>query len=113
MYNYTINLTYRETDDDNVYRSELLKCLNIPTIDGSIDPHILSLFNEYGENYNTILDKLKNNTQYPFSSMSCRSLFFLLFAWEYFYENHKLLQALHYNKDIDNAIKNLLNKILI
>lgn len=112
MYNYTINLTYRETDDDGIYRSELLKCFNIETID-NIEPEILSIYNEYGEKYNTILDKLKKNTHSVFSSMSCRSLFFVLFAWEYFNENHKLLQALHYNKDVDNAIKNLLNKISI
>tara|TARA_B110000046_G_scaffold139137_2_gene145504 strand:- start:4226 stop:4564 length:339 start_codon:yes stop_codon:yes gene_type:complete len=112
MYDYTITLTYRGTEDDGVYRKELLQCFNIDTID-DIDPHILSIYNEYGEKYDTIIEKLKNNTCYGFSDMPYRSLFILLFAWEYFYENHKLLQALHYNKDIDNALKNLLNKISI
>lgn len=112
MYNYTINLTYRATDDDNIYRSELLKCLNAESID-DVDSHILSIYNEYGEKYSTIWDKLRKNAHPGFSELPCRSLFVLLFAWEYFYENHKLLQALHYNKDIDKALKNLLNKISI
>lgn len=109
MYNYSVNLTYRDTDDDDVYRSELLECLSTPSIEG-VDPHILSVYDEYGENYDIILDKLKI-TQHHFSSMSCRSLFFLLFCWEYFYENHKLLQALHSNVGVDKALETLLNKI--
>ena len=113
MYNYSVNLTYRN-ENDTIYRRELLSCLNMSEYDNDgVNKKIDLLYDIFKEHFNDMLSFIKNNHPYsgiiPFDDKSC---FMFLFAWEYFYETHQLLVEIH-NKGKDIADKKtiLFNKI--
>ena len=114
MYNYSANLTYRNSEDDMLYRKELLDCFYLDEYDDDINKKIGGIYEKYREKYNSILCSLKNTGHILFSNLPDASLFIILFSWEYWFENHLFLQSLH-SGDINESKlceKQLLNKIV-
>ena len=114
MYNYSANLTYREHDDDTIYRKELLDCFNQNEYEDDISKIIDCIYSKYGEKYNSILSALKDTGNVLFNTLPEPNLFMVLFSWEYWFENHLFLQSLHKGEinDINLRERGLLNKIV-
>lgn len=114
MYNYSAKLTYRNSDDDILYRKELLGCFNLNEYSDDLNKRIGRIYDKYREKYNSILCCLKESKHVLFSNLPDASLFIVLFSWEYWAENHLFLQSLH-KENVDECKlyeRQLLNKIV-
>lgn len=112
MYNYSINLSYRESDDTR-YRKELLACFYMEEYGDELINRIGKLYEEVKDYYKNIITAIKpKHPLSPFKSVEDTDCFMFLFAWEYFYETHQLLVAIH-NKEPDIGEKQqlLLNSV--
>ena len=95
MYDYSTVLSYRDFDD-TVYRKEILQCFNITEYSETINIEILALYEIVGSYYKQIIMEIKkNNNIAMLTGASSKECFVLLFSWEYFYENHNLLNAIN------------------
>ena len=114
MYNYSINLTYLDIDDDKQdtqYRKELLDVFEIKEykheiIMTSIDT-IYDKFKQHKQ-VNNILQELIKNNSFPFE-IDKKTAFTMLFSFENFYFSHNAFQHL---ERISNIEKNLYDKII-
>jgi hypothetical protein len=104
MYNYSINLTYLDIDDNNQdtqYRKEYLNAFNIKQYDETI---VMKTLNElYGKykNNDQMKDLFKYRTNNIFS-FNDEMFFTMCFAFETFYYFHKCLVDLNNNNTIDD-----------
>jgi hypothetical protein len=114
MYNYSAKLTYQNSDNDTVYRKELLDCFDLKEYDDSINDTIGVIYKQYGEKYNNIFSSLKDTKYILFTNLSDADLFIVLFSWEYWFENHLFLQSLQNENlsEIKLCEQQLLNKIV-
>jgi len=101
MYNYSKNLTYRSDLSGTTYRKELLECFYLKEYSDNINIKIGKLYKKVKEYYKEIIKIiLKNNPMIGiFSKLDDETCFTYLFAWEYFYENHLLLQCIQNNPE--------------
>ena len=115
MYNYLIDLNYKEHDNDDIYRSELLKCFNLHEYNDNINFEIKKLYDIVKEHYTPILHHLKNNKRLAFFNISEDHLYFtFLFSWDYFYDNHEFLKSINSKNDnYEKTKNNLINKLII
>ena len=121
MYNYSLNVNYKNTNkEDDDYRSLLLKAFNLEQYDND------KIMKTNKMIYDTIKDNLKIKSiinllkKYKYSSIFIiddnepELYFVFLFSFEYFDLYHKCLQELHYNNTISessyNKLFNELNK---
>tara|TARA_Y100000996_G_scaffold167420_1_gene130087 strand:- start:446 stop:802 length:357 start_codon:yes stop_codon:yes gene_type:complete len=113
MYNYSIDLSYREKDNDTIYRKELLNCFGFKEYTDDINLEIEKIFKKVREHYKNIITNIKNkNMLGPFSEIDDLTCFTILFSWEYFYENHQILKSiLSQDPHLQENITNLTNKI--
>jgi hypothetical protein len=111
MYNYSLKLSYKQSDRDDTYRKELLKAMNLEKYDTDaisnifkteilplLEPHFINVFS-----------MIKNNFQLPvlLDNEMCLTL---LFAWEYFDLLHLCLGEIKENK-VENSITNLIAEL--
>ena len=111
MYNYSLKLSYKETDGDDTYRKELLKAMNLEKYDNEnisnvIKTEILPLLEPHFIN---VFSMIKDNFQLPvpLNNEMCLTL---LFAWEYFDLLHLCLGEIKENK-VENSITNLIAEL--
>lgn len=112
MYNYATILSYK-TLDDTIYRKELLQCFNMTEYSDIINTKIYALYKTVATYYEEIIQTIKKtNTIAMLAGASSEECFMLLFSWEYFYDNHNLLNAISENKEnIAELVSVLLGKI--
>jgi hypothetical protein len=117
MYNYSLNLTYRD-NNDTVYRKEILETFNLKEYSNKINEEIDNLY-EIHKNY--YIDIIKSIQEYhpmalaslAFGKMKDKECFMVLFSWDYFYENHQYLHSIINNLDDILVRKNtLIDKII-
>ncbi len=66
MYNYLTKLTYRDFENDEIYREELLKCFNLDEYTDNINSEIQKLYEIVKEHYPSIIESLKKIKNLPF-----------------------------------------------
>jgi len=121
MYNYSINTTYLDIEDekqDTQYRKELLDVFNIIEYKHeTIMTSIHSIFEKYGT-HKQVIDILKiliaSEQRFPFE-VDQETAFMMLFSFQNFYFFHNALCDLERNENInpelyDKIIKNLQKK---
>jgi hypothetical protein len=121
MYNYSINTTYLDIEDekqDTQYRKELLDVFNIEEYrHESIMNCMTNIFEKYGTNkqvVNILKTLIENETKFPID-LTQETAFMMLFSFQNFYFFHKALCDLERNENInlelyDKIIKNLQKK---
>ncbi len=120
MYNYDINLTYYQKDNDTVYRKEILDIFNLKQFDDSIIvKHIEQIYYKYENNtqIQNIIKNIKNNKKFKKFQLFGNgtrdvTYFLLLFSFDNFFLIHKCLQDLNKNNKItDKNYDDLCNNI--
>ena len=110
MYNYSLNLTYQLSDNDDIYRKELLQFFNLPEFDYDIiNKYIKNIICEVAPHFEPIYKKMNEKNQMPFT-LDKQTCITLLFDWEHFYLFYLCLKEIKENA-ITNSITNLLNKL--
>ena len=110
MYNYNFEMTYKSKDDET-YRKELLKALNIEKFDTKIMVeklnNLLKLFNDECKDFFDIIRK-KYKVPFELDDFSC---FQILFSWENLDKMHETLKYFFINNVFDKKIilEHLLN----
>ena len=100
MYNYSLNLTYKHTDCDTVYRKELLDCFFLKSYTDKINDNIKKLFNDVNKHFSNVLMFLKKNSTFALmGELDDITCFTLLFSWEYLFDTHELLKSIFNNTD--------------
>ena len=103
MYNYSLQLTYREIDGDSgdtKYREEFLAAFKLKKWEGDkiekafdyIYPIVESELKKHG-----LIEYAKNNSPFPFG-LNDQTTLVLFFSFENFYLFHKCLQDFSKNK---------------
>ena len=112
MYNYLVNLSYRDKND-TVYRKELLECFYMTEYTDEINNKIRDLYTTVEKYYKDITHIIKNkNSSTFFASLDEPACFTILFSWEYFHEHHQLLVEIYNKTDkIGEKKKILIDKI--
>lgn len=111
MYNYSLQLTYKNDICDDMYRKELLNAFHLEKYDNSvisneIQNNILPLIEEsFGEIF-TMLNK-HSTFPFPLDNQLCVTL---LLSWEYFHLFHLCIGEIKEN-NVKNSITNLINEI--
>jgi hypothetical protein len=111
MYNYSLKLTYNITENDDIYRNELMQVFGIQTYNGeiinnTINKEIIPLVKTHFE---PIYKTMNEYNKFPFSldESICMTL---LLAWEYFHLFHLCLGEIKENK-ITDSITNLISEL--
>ena len=119
MYNYSINLKYKNLDEeqsDTQYRKELLDVFSLQEYDEDMIKKQDTLFEKLKNEYSEITSCIINNDRLALiRNVNENDAFMILFSWDYFYDNHNLISAILTNKDrkvIDTLKKKLINIIL-
>jgi hypothetical protein len=111
MYNFNYNLTYNESDDDDVYRNELLEVFFLSKYDGekinsSVNNIIKPLIKPYFKDVFELMNK-ENELPIALDDYTC---IILLLSWEYFYLFHRCIGEIK-RKDVKDSITNLLSEL--
>ena len=94
MYNYKLELTYREKDDTQ-YRKELLLVFGLTEYTDKINQYIDALYKDIKEEVKPVINSLlENDPLTMFSKLDENGCFMILFSWDYFHETHQLIRAL-------------------
>lgn len=120
MYNYSLNLKYKDLEDEEAsntqYRKELLAVFSLQEYTSDMIHNQDILFDSVKTHYNDIFKCIKENDSLALiGSIDDKSAFMVLFSWEYFHDNHKLLKAIlskHHDDNITMLKYNLINKII-
>ena len=116
MYNYSIKLDYinRSNDEsDTQYRKEILAVFDMKEYSSEMIKKQDLLFSKVEKEYDEILNYLKNNDRLALiRNITKKDCFMILFSWEYFYNNHLLLQAILGNASQDR-IKLMKDKLFL
>lgn len=113
-YNYSLDLNYKNCDNDTIFRKELLGCFNLEQYEDKINDLIYDLYLEVSEHYLEIIKQVrKNNKMCSLFQLEDKDCFKLLFSWDHFHNNHLLLKSIKSkNKtDIEKNINELLKNI--
>ena len=111
MYNHLLKLTYRNFENDDVYRNEILAVFNLEKynddfISNEIKNNILPLIEPH---FKEIFSLLKTQISFPFE-LDNRLCVTLLLSWQFFDLFHVCIGEIKEN-NIQNSITELLNKI--
>jgi len=118
MYNYSLQLTYREIDGDSgdtKYREEFLAAFKLKKWEGDniekafdyIYPMVEPELKKHG-----LIEYAKNNSPFPFG-LNDKTTLVLFFSFENFYLFHKCLQDFSKNKSFDTENVELLKKSIL
>lgn len=114
MYNYSLKLTYNESDSDTIYRKELLEAFKLKEYDfnkitGVLDEEIMPLVKQY---FDPVFESLNKHNRFPFAldKHICSTI---LLSWEYFYLFHNCVGEIYQknNDKITTSIKTLISAI--
>ena len=104
MYNYSLILTYKN-NDDTTYRKELLEAFHLKEYTHEINKYRDQLYDQVKNEYSEVVQCLTQNDPLAmFRSLNEKDCFMLLFSWDFFYDNHQLLKAIH-NKTDDISLR--------
>ena len=111
MYNYSLQLTYKNDPGDELYRKELLNVFHLEKYDNSvisteIQNNILPLIEEHFKEIFAMLNK-HSTFPFPLDNHLCVTI---LLSWEYFYLFHLCIGEIKEN-NVKNSITNLINEI--
>ena len=111
MYNYSLKLSYKQSDNDDTYRKEMLKAMNLDKYDNKGIQNIIKteIIPVLEPHFYEVFELMKKNNEYPFS-LDNETCVILLFAWEYFDFLHLCLGEINKN-NITNSITNLTNEL--
>jgi|TARA_B100000795_G_scaffold93235_2_gene68226 hypothetical protein len=113
MYNYLLELTYKDIDSDEVYRNELLDVFGLSEYNDEVNKNIDNLYTEHAEFFKDVIISIrKHNRLSMVRELDENTAFMFLFSWEYFYETHEVLKAINSNHDTLIKKQILLDKIL-
>jgi hypothetical protein len=112
MYNHSLNLKYREIDSDTQYRKEVLEVFGMDEYtDSIIDNKINILQQKVGEFYNDVYPLVeKYDKLASILGITKEHCFIILFSWEFFYENHAVLNAI-FEKKPNDVIQSHINEL--
>lgn len=121
MYNYTLQVKYKNNDDeDQNYRNLLLNAFYLEQYDNDIIMNKMKLIYDIIKNNDKIKSIIQLLKKYKYSSIFIINdnepelYLIFLFSFEYFDLFHKCLQELHFNNTITelsyNTLYNELNK---
>ena len=115
MYNYLTEISYRNSDDDEQYRKELLKCFNLESYSDEIINRIYILYDLVKEYYSDVIKELKKHNNFE-NIILCfgnndKTYFNILFSWDFFFENHQLLRSIHLKEKINESKELLIKRI--
>lgn len=119
MYNYSIQLNYKNLSDDasdTQYRKEVLDVFSMNEYSEDMIKKQDALFEQLKDEYSEITKCIMNNDRLALiRNVSENDAFMILFSWDYFYDNHNLICAILTNQEreiIDELKKKLINIIL-
>ena len=103
MYNYSLELSYKNSDNDTIYRKELLEAFRLKEYDfdkitSILDTEIIPIIKNH---FDPIFKALNKYNRFPFSldeKICCT----ILLSWEYFYLFHKCIGEIFIEKIYDN-----------
>tara|TARA_R110002073_G_C9077747_1_gene546520 strand:- start:111 stop:464 length:354 start_codon:yes stop_codon:yes gene_type:complete len=116
MYDYSIILSYKE-HDDTIFRKELLQCFKMTEYleSGELRTRIDALYEIVSPHYSKIIQAIQETNNLALlaggKGTTKRLCFMLLFSWDYFHDNHNLLNAINNGVLIDEMTTALLDKI--
>ena len=112
MYNYSLKLTYRTSNDDDVYRDELMQAFDIQTYDSEVINNIINkeLNPLLKDQFLIVYQTMNKHNQFPFT-LEDSVCVTLLLSWEYFNLFHLCLGEIKENK-ITNSITNLISELI-
>tara|TARA_B100000963_G_scaffold301403_1_gene274046 strand:- start:9 stop:341 length:333 start_codon:yes stop_codon:yes gene_type:complete len=109
MYNFKIQVNYKDSDNDDIYRTQLCKCFDVEEYQHEI---FMSTMKEIFETFrnNSHFNKLVKFAVSKFGEPEELYAFMYLFSWDYFELLHKCLIDLENTHAIlDTNLNNLLN----
>lgn len=110
MYNYSLNLTYYTSNDDDIYRKELLQVFNLQEYNNDIIiKNIINIIPIIDPYFEPIYKLMNEKNQFPFT-LDKQTCIILLFDWKHFYLFHECLKEIKCN-NITNSIQILLNEL--
>ena len=119
MYNYSIDLTYKNLEgdaSDTQYRKELLEVFSMSEYNAEMIYKQDVLYESLKSDYTQIIKCIFENDYLALMrKIDGKSCFMILFSWEYFYDNHLLIKAILSKDTVENINKLkelLINKIL-
>ena len=116
MYNYSIQLNYKNLSDDasdTQYRKEVLDVFSMNEYSEDMIKKQDALFEQLKDEYSEITKCIMNNDRLALiRNVSENDAFMILFSWDYFYDNHLLLQAILGNASKDK-IKLMKDKLFL
>lgn len=125
MNNYNINFecTYHKCDNntDDVYRNELIKAFNVvdENLDNNLDDTMVKITENIDKLYllfksndklKGVLSKIKSRIFF-LSNQTDDYCFLFLFGYETFHIMHNILKKYEVNENLDESIKELIDKI--
>ena len=119
MYNYSLKLKYKtvsEEETDTQYRKEVLDVFYMKEYNEEIIRKQDLLFDRIKDEYSEITKCIMNTDRLALiRNVNECDAFMILFSWDYFYDNHKLIRAIlkkEQREIIENLKKDLINIIL-
>ena len=111
MYNYSLKLSYKQSDNDDTYRKEILKVMNLDKYDNKDIQNIIKteIIPVLEPHFHEVFELMKKYNEFPFA-LDNEACVILLFAWEYFDLLHLCLGEINKN-NITNSITNLINEL--
>ena len=103
MYNYSIQLNYKNLSDDasdTQYRKEVLDVFSMNEYSEDMIKKQDALFEQLKDEYSEITKCIMNNDRLALiRNVSENDAFMILFSWDYFYDNHNLICAILTNQE--------------
>ena len=118
MYDFNINLTYHQKDNDTLFRKEMLDVFKLKKFSNDINKQVETLYHKYKNNkqVKNIINSMKKDPKFKkfqlFGNPDDITYFIILFSFDYFYLIHKCLQDLNNNNKInENNYENLYKNV--
>lgn len=103
MYNYLIDVDYKNDDDDESYRNFFTKVFNISTYNDEVIFKTLNwIISEYSENEKFMELIQMSKTKYN-ESENIHAIMYL-FSWDHFDLFHRFLQSIKNNTNNENTL---------
>ena len=91
MYNYSLNLTYRDFPDDAQYRKELLQVFGLTSYDSELTRKIEKLYFLHPHYFDEAIHYLQETSSLSYLLEGKEDCFLLLFTYSNFLETHRYL----------------------
>jgi hypothetical protein len=108
MYKYETNISYKHSEDDDIYRKQLCIAFDINDYEHEIIMNTIKFIHDIYEN-NEDFQRIIEFSSKQFNESEGIYAFMYLFSWDYFEHTHKCLKNLHENNCIDSDNINFIN----